>query len=175
MFKNMLKVFFGLAVMAASALMPAHAGLVIKQDFWGVGADNVKVKFASLVIDPAEATQYVDNLYITNSWKSFTIFGREVVAYDFLAEFDMTNLYGGFTFLQFDVSDIDGIFNFFGIGFTDFGYFDLTLAAFDYNDPAGVVYAGDDILSSSTAVNAPASVALLLVGFAGLVLRRRQA
>lgn len=175
MFKNMLKVFFGLAVVAASALMPAQAGLVIKQDFWGVGADNIKVKFASLVIDPAEATQYVDNLYTTNSWKSFTIFGRDVVAFDFLAEFDMTNLYGGFTFLQFDVSDIDGLYNFFGISSADFSYFDLTLAAFNYDDPAGWVFAGDEVLANSTAVNAPASVALLMLGFAGLALRRRQA
>ncbi len=180
MFKKMLVTVFGLALAAVSALTPAHAGLVIKQDFWGKNADNSLVLFGQLIVDPTQAVQWNDNIYKAYGWKSFKLFGTDVAtpAPLFEAEFDINNLYGGFTFLTFDVSDLGNQFNFFGFhdGALDVAFFDLTDATKDYTDPSSVIFTGEDVVTpGSTAVSAPASAALLLLGFAGLMLRRRQA
>ena len=180
MFKKMLVTVFGLALAAVSALTPAHAGLVIKQDFWGKNADNSLVLFGQLIVDPTDAVQWNNNIYKAYGWKSFKLFGTDVAtpAPLFEAEFDMDNLYGGFTFLTFDVSDIGNQYNFFGFhdGFLDVAFYDLTDASKDYSDPSSVIFTGDDVIApASQAVSAPASAALLLAGFAGLMLRRRQA
>lgn len=180
MFKKMLVTMFGLALAALSALTPAHAGLVIKQDFWGKNADNSLVLFGQLIVDPTEAVQWNNNIYKAYGWKSFTLFGTDVAkpAPLFEAEFDITNLYAGFTFLTFDVSDMTNQYNFFGFhdGALDVAFFDLTDATKDYTDPSSAIFTGDDVVTSgSKAVSAPASAALLLLGFAGLMLRRRQA
>lgn len=179
MFKKMLVTMFGLAIAAATALTPAHAGLVIKQDFWGKNADDSLVLFGQLIVDPTEAIQWNNSIYKAYSWKSFKLFGTDVAkpAPLFEAEFDMDNLYAGFTFLTFDVSDVNSLYNFFGFhdGELDVAFYDLTDASKDYSDPESVIFTGDDIVTAgSKAVNAPASAALLMLGFAGLMLRRRQ-
>lgn len=179
MFKKMLVTVFGLALAAVSALTPAHAGLVIKQDFWGKNADNSLVLFGQLIVDPTDAVQWNNNIYKAYGWKSFKLFGTDVAkpAPLFEAEFDINNLFGGFTFLTFDVSDLDNQFNFFGFhdGSLDVAFYDLTDATKSYEDPESVIFTGDDVVTEgSRAVNAPATAALLLMGFAGLMLRRRQ-
>ena len=179
MFKKMLMTMFGLAI-AASALTPAHAGLVIKQDFWGKNADNSLVLFGQLVVDPTQAVQWSGSIYKAYGWSSFKLFGTDVAkpAPLFEAEFDMDNLYAGFSFLSFDVSDSNNQYNFFGINDValDLTFFDLRDATKAFDDPASVIFTDDTLVTpGSTAVSAPASAALLMLGFAGLMLRRRQA
>lgn len=178
MLKKVLVTIFGLALATVSALTPAHAGLVIKQDFWGKNADNSTVLFGQLVVDPTQAVQWNNSIYKASVWKSFKLFGTDVAtpAPLFEAEFDMNNLYAGFTFLSFDVSDLNNQFNFFGFhdGSLDIAFYDLRDASKSFTDPESIIFTGETVLTSgSTAVNAPATAALLLMGFAGLMLRRR--
>ncbi len=180
MFKKMLVTMFGLAIAAATALTPAHAGLVIKQDFWGKNADNSLVLFGQLVVDPTQAVQWSGSIYKAYGWSSFKLFGTDVAkpAPLFEAEFDMNNLYAGFSFLSFDVSDSNNQYNFFGINDValDLSFFDLRDASKAFDDPASVIFTDDTVVTpGSSAVSAPASAALLMLGFAGLMLRRRQA
>jgi len=179
MFKKMLVTMFGLAIAAASALTPVHAGLMIKQDFWGKNADNSLVLFGQLIVDPTQAVQWNNSIYKASVWKSFKLFGTDVAAPAplFEAEFDMDNLYAGFTFLNFDVSDIKGQYNFFGFhdGSLDVAFYDISDASKAFDDPASKIFTGSDVVTQgSQAVHAPATAALLLLGFAGLMLRRRQ-
>lgn len=179
MFKKMLVTMFGLAITAATALTPAQAGTVIQQDFWGKNADNSLVLFGQLVVDPTQAVQWSGNIYKAYGWSSFKLFGTDVAtpAPLFEAEFDMTDLYSGFSFLSFDVSDVGNQYNFFGIhdGSLDLAFYDFRDASKPYDDESGIIFTGDTVVTSgSQGVNAPASVALFIMGLAGLMLRRRQ-
>ena len=83
-----------------------------------------------------------------------------------------------FFFRCWGVISSNNQYNFFGINDValDLTFFDLRDASKAFDDPASVIFTDDTLVTpGSTAVSAPASAALLMLGFAGLMLRRRQA
>lgn len=179
MFKKMLLSVCGLAICAATVLTPAHAGLMIKQDFWGRNADNSLVLFAELYVDPAQAIQWNGNLYKAYGWNSFKLFNTDVAmpAQLFEAEFDMTNLQAGFSLLTFDVSDVGNEYLFWGTADvnTNAAFFDLRDANKAFDDPNSIVFTGQNIVTDgSKAVSSPATFGLLLLGIAGLFWRQHK-
>lgn len=178
MLKSVKASLLGATLLAVSGLQSVHATPVLVQDFWGKDAQNQQVHFARLVVDIEAATQWSGSFYQATNWHSFTIFGQAVKkpAFDFLAEFDISDLLKGFTFLQFDVSDVNNHYNFFGInaGSIDSAYYELRLADLPYNDPQGEVFAGSNVIAPTATVDAPASLGLLAMAGAALLWRRRQ-
>lgn len=180
MYKNVVKMMFGLALAVAGAVMPAQAA-VITQEFWAVDANNQNVKFATLVLDESDMVLDAGN-YVANVWKSFTLFGVELVpptAPGFLglfqARFDKKNLLGGLDFLSFDLSDPSSsvVFNGFFDRVLGFGGYDLF--AIDSNGNFdGFLLDSGSITTSYSVVNAPATAGLLLLGLFAMQVRRRR-
>lgn len=181
MYKNAVKMMFGLALTVAGAVFPAHAG-VITQEFWGLDANNQNVKFGTLVIDEDSLVLDAGN-YVAKVWKSFTLFGVELVPPTapgfsglFQAAFDKKNLHAGFDFLTFDLSDASSAFVF-------NGFFDraLDIAAYDLfaidanGDFDGFLLDSANITTKYSFVNTPATAGLLVLGLFAMHLRRRRA
>lgn len=164
------------ALLAMSGLQLAQATPVLIQDFWGKNSANQEIKFASFVVDTGKATQSTGSIYQSLTWESFTVFGQQVSkpGFNFLVEFDLSDLSKGFTFIQLDVQDVTKTYNFFGLynAADNLRYFDVTLADLSYGDPAGVVFTDDDIRTPTATVDAPGCIALLMVGVAAVVARR---
>lgn len=179
MLKSMKKTLVGAALLAMSGLQCAQATPVLVQDFWGKDASNQEVHFARLVVDTQAATQWNGSIFQASSWKSFTIFGNDVQtpAFNFLAEFDLSNLVQGFTFLQFDVTDVNNQYSFFGYsaGSVQTSYYDLRDATLPYSDPESEIFVGANVRSPQATVDSPIGAGLLALGVFGLFARRRVA
>lgn len=178
MLKSVKASLLGATLLAISGLQSVQATPVLVQDFWGKDAQNQQVHFARLVVDTKAATQWNGNFYQATNWQSFTIFGQNVQtpAFNFLAEFDISDLLKGFTFLQFDVSDVNNQYNFFGINFGNVNdaYYELRLADLPYSDPQGEVFAGSNVIAPTATVDAPTSLGMLAIAATAIAWRRRQ-
>lgn len=178
MLKSVKASLLGATLLAISGLQSVQATPVLVQDFWGKDAQNQQVHFARLVVDTKAATQWSGNFYQTTNWQSFTIFGQNVQTptFNFLAEFDISDLLKGFTFLQFDVTDVNKQYNFFGINLGDINtaYYELRLADLPYTDPQGEVFAGSNVVAPTATVDAPASLGMLAIAATAIAWRRRQ-
>jgi hypothetical protein len=172
MFKKMLSTIFVVMLSGAALLsVSAQASPMLVQDFWGTKADGTTELFATLKVDVLDTVQISGDIYETYGWKSFTVYDQEILpanAYkSFRAEFDMSNLYGGFQFLTFDVLE--------SVSKVSFQYFyDINLGSFytvldaSYSN----VFTDDNLTTKSSVVPAPASILLILTGFVALVRRR---
>ncbi|MBU2278632.1 MAG: hypothetical protein KKB45_07495, partial [Gammaproteobacteria bacterium] len=104
MFKKMLSTIFVVILSGAALLsVSAQAAPMLVQDFWGTKADGTTELFATLKVDVLDTVQIYGDIYETYGWKSFTVYDQEILPANafnsFRAEFDMSNLYGGFQFL----------------------------------------------------------------------------
>lgn len=174
MLKNVIKMMLGLALFAAA--VPAAAGPLLTQEFWAKDSANNDVKFGSLTVDADDAV-LDGGVYVVNVWKSFTLFGVEMVKPPFLfySVINKNNLFDGFDVLSFDVSDSNNIVAFWGffdkqlgVGFSELFFLNAN-GGFD-----GYVFDPDSISTRFSVVSAPATAVLMLLALAGLQLRRRQ-
>jgi hypothetical protein len=172
MLKKLIASAFVVALSSAAIMQPAHAGAILVKDFYA-NLDNGSQKLiGTLKVDVDDALQIVDNEYETYSWKSFTLFGKDVDVVDnFYAVFDISNLFAGFTYLTFDVKDLLNDVTFQGV----FSDTDGIVAADIYSSKTSTdLYTNGVSVSNTNVISAPATTALLVAGFAGLMLRRRK-
>lgn len=173
MLKKLAVSAFALALTGAALLQPAHAGAILTKNFFGT-QNGVEQLVASISVDTDKSNLWVDSVYQATTWSSFTFFGQEVNKNDvsgFIAEFDLNDIFAGFTFLQFDLRDSLRGFNF-QVFISDI---DGVFAADVYDRATNSNLFPDGVsVSNTSVVSAPATTALLLMGFAGLMLRRQQ-
>lgn len=172
MLKKLIASAFVVALSSAAMMQPAHAGAILVKDFYA-NLDNGSQKLiGTLKVDVDSAFQIVDNEYETFSWSSFTLFGKEVDVVDnFYAVFDISDIFAGFSYLTFDVKDLLNDVTFQGV------FSDTTglVAADVYNSKTDIdLYQNGVSVSNTKVISAPATTALMIAGFAGLMLRRRQ-
>ena len=102
-------------------------------------------------------------------WEVFQLFGVDIAfAALFVAEFDPSDLFAGFSFLSFDVSDVGNILAFQGFWDTDFGYMDIFTTDGEFVGDTNFV-----LSAASVNVPEPGTMFLLLARVGGLLLRRR--
>lgn len=171
MLKKIIASAFVVALSGASIMQPAHAGAILIKDFYANLDNGSQQLIGSVKVDIDDGQQWIDNIYQAFTWSSFTLFGKEVdIAYDFIAEFNIDDLQAGFTFLQFDVQDLLNDVTFKGF----FSDTDGIAAADLYNTTTNdELFANGVSVTDTRVVSAPATAALFLMGFAGLMLRRR--
>lgn len=168
MLRNILLAAVLLVGSAFTPLNTAFAGPILTQQFLtDDGAGNL-TSFGTLSIDLDTIGEWGE----VTEWEMFTLFGFEMGEnFGFTALYDETNLAAGFTFLQFDVSDIDATFAFQGfweMGFGE-GFLDVFTVQGDF------VTSGSFVMGNTQLVSAPGTLFLMFgAGAAALVLRRRK-
>jgi hypothetical protein len=172
MFKKMLSTIFVVMLSGAALLsVSAQASPILVQDFWGTKADGTTELFATLKLDVLDSTQLSGDIYEASSWNSFSVFGQEILPLNtflFVAQFDMSNLFAGLTFFSFDV--LEELSN---ISFS--GFYDSAIDVSFYSVLDGQnseIYTDGAFATPTSVVPVPASILLILVGFAALVRRR---
>lgn len=174
MLNKMLSVIL-VVMLSAVAFLPTttEASPILVQDFWGKKSDGTTELFATLKIDVLDATQVTGDIYETYGWKSFKVYGQEILPVNtflFYSQFDMANLYSGFIFFNFDVLESLSNVSFQGFFDADLGFDFYTLLDGDYSD----IYTDGVFASSTSVVATPTSLALICIGFFGLALRNRR-
>lgn len=164
MFRNLL-LTFALLLGSIALSSQAFAGPILTQHFLiDNGGTLDSIGYLSVDLDNVDADGFV------SEWAAFDLFGIDMtVSYAFTALLDPANWYAGFTFLNFDVSDIGEILAFQGFWDADFslGFLDVFTTTGDY--VLDVFF----VLSDATVVSEPATALLMLTMLAGLVWRRR--
>jgi hypothetical protein len=121
MINKMLSAVFAIALSGAALLsVSAQAAPILIQDFWGKKSDGTSELFATLKVDVLDATQLDGDIYETYGWKSFSVYGQEILPVNtflFYSQFNMSDLYAGLTFFNFDV--LEKLSNVSFSGFTD--------------------------------------------------------
>ena len=139
----------------------AQATPIITQDFLFEDGSS----FGSLSIDINDIDEFGNVL----EWESFELFGYTITEnFLFVVDFDAADLFAGFNFLSFDVTDSSGFFAFQGFFDTDFGYMDIFTTEGDF-----VVDTNFVMSAASVNVPEPGTMFLLLASVGGLLLRRR--
>lgn len=172
MLNKMLTTVFAI-VLSAVALQPitTQASPMLVQDFWGKKSDGTSELFATLKVDVLDATQLSGDIYEAYGWKSFTVFGQEILpenTFLFYTQFDMADLYAGLIFFNFDVLEELSNVSFQGFYDAELGFDFYTLLDGDFSD----IYTDGVFTNPTSVVSTPASLALILIGFFGLALRR---
>ncbi len=173
MLKKLVTTAFVVALSSAAIMQPAHAGAILVKDFYA-NLDNGSQQLVGTVkVDVDAATRWIDNVYKAFTWSSFTLFGKDVEVSEvgnFEAEFLMDDLHAGFTFLNIHVQDLlnDKTFAVVLDDHAGYAFADIFETSTNLN-----IYDNGVSVSNTSVISAPATTALLLTGFAGLMLRRR--
>lgn len=172
MLNKMLSAIF-VVVLSAVALLPitTQASPMLVQDFWGKKSDGTSELFATLKVDVLTATQLSGDIYEVYGWKSFKVYGQEILPVNtflFYSQFDMSNLYSGFIFFNFDVLEELSNVSFQGFYDADLGFDFYTLLDGDFSE----IYTDGVFTTPTSVVATPASLALILIGFFGLAFSR---
>ncbi len=93
--------------------------------------------------------------------------------FDFWAQYDETSLEDGLLSLSFDLTDSSYFFAFNGAADVD-PQFNFFLDVFVPSPTGDIVFAGDIALGNSTVVPEPSAIFLMLVGIAGIAVRRKK-
>ncbi len=160
-------------VLSAVALLPitTQAAPILVQDFWGKKSDGTNELFATLKVDVIDATQWAGDIYQADSWKSFTVYGQEILPannFGFIALFNITDLYAGLNFFSFDVLEELSNVSFQGFFDPEISVEYYTLLDGNFSD----IYTDGIFTTPTSVVATPASLALIFIGFFGLALRR---
>jgi len=168
----MKKFFSALLLLAGSFVLfqpTAHASLILSQDIYEVEGSN-KALVGSVSINVLEAFEFDVDKFEVGAWFELTLFGTSFVQQMsdlFYAEFSMSNLQQGLSFLQFEVLD----------NLNSIGYQLLFVDGIGYMDISAGSQLGFIEISLGNArlpVPAPATLALLLLGMIGLAKTRRR-
>lgn len=160
-------ILFALSALVLSSLalpQTAQAAPIMTQEF--LFEDGTSFGVLSVDLDD------IDEFGNVLEWEAFELFGFTIGESSlFLAEYDPLNLAAGFSFLNFDVSDISNSFAFQGFWDVAFGegFMDI------FSTDGQFIDAGPFYLSNATLVSEPATVFLMLGAIGGLLLRRRKA
>lgn len=139
----------------------AQATPIITQDFLFEDGSS----FGSVSIDLSK----IDEEGYLLEWESFELFGYTITENVlFNLDFDAENLFAGFNFMLFDVTDSFGLFAFQGFFDTDFGYLEILTLDGDF-----VRDLNFSLSTASVNVPEPGTMFLLLASVGGLLLRRR--
>lgn len=150
-------------VVLSSFALPqtAQATPIITQDF--LFEDGTV--FGTLSVDINDIDEFGNVL----EWEMFELLGFTITDnFLFVAEFDPADLFAGFSFLSFDVTDAAGLLAFQGFWDTDFGYMDVFTTEGDFIGDTNFVLG-----AASVNVPEPGTMFLLLASVGGLLLRRR--
>lgn len=168
----MKKFFSALLLLAGSFVLfqpSAHASLILSQDIYEVEGSN-QALIGSVSINVLEAFEFDVDKFEVRAWFELTLFGTSFVQQMsdlFYAEFSMSNLQQGLSFLQFEVLD----------NLNSIGYQLLFVDGIGYMDISAGSQLGFIEISLGNArlpVPAPATLALLLLGMIGLAKTRRR-
>jgi hypothetical protein len=172
MFKKMLSTIFVVMLSGAALLsVSVQAQPMLVQDFWGTKADGTTELFATLKVDVLDAVEWSGNTFEAKSWSSFTVFGQEILPLNtflFEAQFDMSNLFAGLTYFNFDVKEELSNISFSGFYESAFDVSFYSVLDGQYSE----IYTDGAFATPTSVVPAPASILLILVGFAALARRR---
>ncbi|MDD4863118.1 MAG: VPLPA-CTERM sorting domain-containing protein [Alishewanella agri] len=146
----------------------AHASLIMSQDIFEVDGTN-KALIGSISINVLEASEFDDDKFELLTWFQLTLFGTSFVQQmedTFFAEFSMSNLQQGLSFLYFEIADEFN--NFYQLTYVDdFGAMEIAT--------------GDELRfldislgNARVQVPVPATLALLLLGVIALATTRRR-
>ena len=174
MLNKLLSIIFVVGL-SAVALQPlsTQASPVLVQDFWGKNSEGQAELFATLKVDVLDATQLSGDIYEAYGFKSFKVYGQEILPVNtflFYTQFDMSDLYSGFIFFNFDVLESLSNVSFQGFFDADLGFDFYTLLDGDFSD----IYTDGVFASQASVVATPTSLALICIGFFGLALRNRR-
>lgn len=167
---NMIKKLFFILILTifSFTLVPqsAQAGPIISQELlMDDPAGPISIGFLSIDIDHIIAGEVME-------WQIFNLFGFDIgTSFVFFADYDEFDFNVGFTFLNFDVSDLLGIFAFQGLWDLDLGLGFIDAFSVD----GDFLFAESFYLGPVTAVSPvsePATAFLFLIA-AGLLMRRR--
>ena len=167
----MKKFFSALLLLAGSFVLfqpTAHASLILSQDIYEVEGSS-KALIGSVSINVLEAFEFDVDKFEVQAWFELTLFGTSFVQQMsdlFYAEFSMSNLKQGLSFLQFeDLDDFNNIS--YQLYFADdFGYMDISAGS-------QLGFIEISLGNARLPVPAPATLALLLLGMIGLAKTRR--
>lgn len=167
----MKKFFSALLLLAGSFILfqpTAHASLILSQDIYEVEGSS-KALIGSVSINVLEAFEFDVDKFEVQAWFELTLFGTSFVQQMsdlFYAEFSMSNLKQGLSFLTLEVLD----------NLNNIGYQLLFIDGIGYMDISAGSQSGFIEISLGNArlpVPAPATLALLLLGMIGLAKTRR--
>ncbi|MFN6971196.1 MAG: hypothetical protein ACK4NN_10045 [Rheinheimera sp.] len=174
MINKMLSAVFAIALSGAALLsVSAQAEPILVHDFWGKKSDGTSELFATLKVDVLEATQFDGDIYEAFGWKSFSVYGQEILPVNtflFYSQFNMSNLYAGLTFFNFDVLEELSNVSFSGFYDSELSVDFYTLLDGDFSD----IYTEGVFAAPVSVVSSPASIALISLGFLGLLARRNR-
>jgi hypothetical protein len=170
MLKKLIASAFVVALSGASLMQPAHAGAILVKDFYANLDNGSQQLIGTVKVDVDAAQQWIDNVYRALSWSSFTLFGKEVDNAFLEAEFLIDDLHAGFTYLNIHVEDLlgDKTFKVMLDDHAGYAFADIFETSSNQN-----IYDNGVSVSNTEVISAPATTALMIVGFAGLMLRRR--
>jgi len=167
----MKKFFSALLLLAGSFVLfqpTAHASLILSQDIYEVEGSS-KALIGSVSINVLEAFEFDVDKFEVQAWFELTLFGTSFVQQMsdlFYAEFSMSNLKQGLSFITLEVLD----------NLNNIGYQLLFIDGIGYMDISAGSQSGFIEISLGNArlpVPAPATLALLLLGMIGLAKTRR--
>ncbi|MFN3710167.1 MAG: PEP-CTERM sorting domain-containing protein [Alishewanella aestuarii] len=167
----MKKFFSALLLLAGSFVLfqpTAHASLILSQDIYEVEGSS-KALIGSVSINVLEAFEFDVDKFEVQAWFELTLFGTSFVQQMsdlFYAEFSMSNLKQGLSFLTLEVLD----------NLNNIGYQLLFIDGIGYMDISAGSQSSFIEISLGNArlpVPAPATLALLLLGMIGLAKTRR--
>ena len=167
----MKKFFSALLLLAGSFVLfqpTAHASLILSQDIYEVEGSS-KALIGSVSINVLEAFEFDVDKFEVQAWFELTLFGTSFVQQMsdlFYAEFSMSNLKQGLSFLTLEVLG----------NLNNIGYQLLFIDGIGYMDISAGSQSSFIEISLGNArlpVPAPATLALLLLGMIGLAKTRR--
>lgn len=172
-------IIFALSVLMLSVVtlsQPAHAGLILTQEFLAEDAGGNTISVGAISFDTDDLDEFYPGTGDLLGWESFTLFGYEIDTSFFFVSlgFNPDNIFAGLEYINFDVVDISGAFAFQGFFDLNDPNFPPQFTMFDF---ASGEFTVSDIFSPGRAsvVSAPATIWLLFAAAGGLLLRQRRA
>ncbi|MCJ8296562.1 MAG: PEP-CTERM sorting domain-containing protein [Colwellia sp.] len=167
-----------LSLSLAFSFAGAANATLINQDI--IDGDGANIGSISINIDD------LDDFGGAFKWEEFNILGFDMLAPDaidnefgeqFIAEFDLNDIYAGIFNIAFDLVDVFGLYQWGGATFIDVDgtvdSYGITVNQLGAQNPPLVAYISSFSFGEVTVVPTPATLVLFLTAVAGLVVRRK--